>query len=255
MTGFGKTFVFLQFMLSICLLGLGVGVYSNHIDWEAEIKGHAKRISDLAGERDRAEARWNEATARLPRNESELPFRKKLFDQKLALIEKGTLPPGAQAPAAFVTQLNYVKAQDHALPYLTNDPGFLDVLGGKPVQNRGADVQFYAKIQEDLEHYNARKPDQPVTGLIPLLQDRIAKLQVDYAKLTEEINGNQGINLNGLRKDRELQEIAKAKALEEQEFLKPMLANRYAETVLLLKRQNSLLARKAELDKVGVAAK
>ncbi len=253
MTGFGKTFVFLQFMLSICLLGLGVGVYSNHIDWEAEIKGHAKRISDLAGERDRAEARWNEATARLVRNESELPFRKKLFDQKLALIANG--PPDKTAPGPAVTELLYVKSPEHALPYFTNDPGILNVTGGKPVQNRGADVQFYAKIQEDLEHYNARKPDQPVTGLIPLEQDRIAKLQVDYAKLTEEINGNQGINLNGLRKDRELQEIAKAKALEEQEFLKPMLANRYAETVLLLKRQNSLLARKAELDKVGVAAK
>ena len=253
MTGFGKTFVFIQFMLSICLLGLGIGIYSNHIDWEGEIKATSKRISDLAAERDRAEARWNAATIRLAQAERERPFRKKLFDEKLALIEKGVVPMGAPAPAAFVTELNYVKSPDHALPYLTNDPGILNVLGGKPVQNRGVDVQYYTKIQEDLDRYNARRAD--FLGEIPKEQDLIAKLQAEYTALTKEINGDPGINLRGLRKERELQEIARANALKEQEFLKPMLANRYGETVLLLKRQNSLLARKAELEKVGVAAK
>ena len=51
-----------------------------------------------------------------------------------------------------------------------------------------------------------------------------------------------------------LQEEAKKNAVEQQEYLKPFLANRYSETVLLLQRQNSLLARKQELQKIGVAA-
>jgi hypothetical protein len=70
--------------------------------------------------------------------------------------------------------------------------------------------------------------------------------------LSLAILGDNGA-LRGLRRERELLEELKARTIAQEEYLKPFLANRYSETVLLLKRQNSLLGRKQELEKVGVA--
>jgi hypothetical protein len=49
-------------------------------------------------------------------------------------------------------------------------------------------------------------------------------------------------------------EASRKRAVEERESLKPALANRYSEAVLVLKLQGALLTRKQELEKVGVAA-
>src|SRR5205085_9024924 len=146
MTTLGKVFVFIQFVLAICLLGVGVGLYANHTDWEAKIKDEAKRINDLAAERDRAEARWNNATNRLQQVEGERPIRLQRYAEKLALMEKGPGPAGAQPPQAFGTELVYVKDPSRPLPFLPADAGTLDVAGGKPVQDRGSNLDYYAKI-------------------------------------------------------------------------------------------------------------
>jgi hypothetical protein len=237
MTTFGKIFVFIQFGVAMALLGVAIGVYANHINWEATIKEENVKIKDFAAQRDRAELRYNLATKRLGFDEGVRPQHQALYNQKLALARTGE---GANGPA--VTDVEY-----------NPQNGALNVAGTKPIQFRGQDAVAYAPLQTELEKYNGQKDNPVMLGLIPTEQQNIKKLLDTYAKLTLDINGDGGM-VRGLRLERALQEDAKAKAIAETEFLKPMLANRYAETVLLLKRQNSLTARKTELDKAGVAA-
>jgi len=212
-------------------------VYANHINWEASIKDEATKIKDFSAQRDRAEYRYGQAYKRLGNDEGYRPQHQALYDQKLALTRTGE---GANGAA--VTEVEY-----------NPQSGALNVVGSKPVQFRGESVAAYAPLQAELEKYNQQKDNPVMLGLIPTEQKNIKGLLDKYTALTLEINGDGGM-VRGLRRERELQDEAKAKAIAETEFLKPMLANRYAETVLLLKRQNSLTARKAELDKAGVAA-
>ena len=118
MTGLGKIFVFLQFVVAVGLLALGFGLYSNHVDWEAKIKKENERIKELSVDRDRADARWLAATNRLLFDEDFRPKAQKRFEDKLALLDKG--PAAGAQPQAFVTELDYDKAT-----------GYLNVTSGK----------------------------------------------------------------------------------------------------------------------------
>jgi hypothetical protein len=83
-------------------------------------------------------------------------------------------------------------------------------------------------------------------------QTKIKQFQDQLTALTLDVQGVPGNVLRpGLIKLRELQEDAKLRAMDEQEFLKPFLANRYGEAVLLIKRQQALLQRKQELEKLA----
>lgn len=241
MTSIGKLFVFFQFIVSMALFAIGFGVYSHHIDWSARIKEDAKRISDLGADRDRAETKWALRWQTLNGVEAVRPQHQALYNQKLVMAQTGKLPAGvAAAPASLVTEIEY------------DQRGYLNVLGTKPIQYRGTDVQYYDKIQEDLARYRLRemRDGRLVLGLIPTEQEKIQAMLKEYAQLTERINGNDS-GLRGLRAERDLADNLKKSAIQEQENLKPSLANRYGETVLLLKRQNSLLTRKTELDRVA----
>jgi len=94
--------------------------------------------------------------------------------------------------------------------------------------------------------------DMAKVGPIPETQKNIEKLLQDYNKLTVDIDGGGGSR--GLVAEIKLQEAFAKSLVKEQEDLKPSLANRYAEAVLVLQRQNALLSRKQELQKIGVAS-
>jgi hypothetical protein len=255
MTTLGKLFVVSQFILSLVFAVIAGLFLAHRLPWNPPTSGggtqatlgmierHEKKIKDLAVGRDRADARWNAYHAGLVMLEAERPQRKALFDAKLALARtgKGATPP--------VTAVEYNPPN---IPYLAT--GRVKDVGAAPIQYRSRDVMAFDPLVAELRrmHRNEVVNNVPMLGPIPETQQNIDKLLKEYNELTVAIQGQGAVR--GLRREIALQEEAKKNAVEQQEYLKPFLANRYSETVLLLQRQNSLLSRKQELQKIGVAA-
>jgi hypothetical protein len=243
----GKIFVMVQFVLSMILLAvIAIGIYPHRnnpnmaIDhgtgkMQSTIQRYDEQLKDLAGARDRAEARWLEGYQALSFLEQLRPQRQQSYAEKLTIARTGKDSTG-KAVQPPVTALAF------------DQNGLAQLTGGKAIQNRGEDLKSYDEMVNILRDYHRSEP--PMLGLIPQRQAEIKNLIRDFDALSEEILGN-AMGLRGLRKERELQEELKAKTIAQQEYLKPFLANYYSETVLLLKRQNSLLNRKQELGKVA----
>ena len=253
MTTLGKLFVVSQFILSMAF-AIIAGLFLQHrLPWNPPTPGagaqaipgliedHEKKIKVLAAARDRAEARWNAYNTSLAAHEAERPIRQRLFDAKLAMLRTGLDPNKAQVQQA-VTAVEY-------------DPrGLLKLVGAAPVQFRAQDTLAFDPIVAELRRLNRNEQVNGVAmlGPIPKTQLDIETLLKDYDTLTIDVNGQGAVR--GLIKEIGLQEEFRKNAVIEQDSLKPELANRYSETVLLLQRQNALLARKQELQKIGVAA-
>src|SRR5262245_36450004 len=227
MTTFGKILVVSQFILSLAFAIIAGMFLAHRLPWNAPSPGggaqgvsglidkQEKKIKDLAVARDRATARWNAYNGVLLALEAERPGRKALFDAKLALMRTGkganNLPP--------VTAIEY------------DQQGRLKVAGAAPIQYRGANVMAFDPLVAEMRRLH--KSDNPALfGPIPDTQKRIDTLLQQYNALTNDINGQGPVR--GLRKEIALQEEAKRNAVAQQEYLKPFLANRYSETVLLL---------------------
>lgn len=252
MTTLGKLFVFIQFVLSMFLLAIvGIGIYPHRVNPKDEritpggdklpsvISQLDDQIKKLSEGRDRAETRWLVAWQDLRMKEAIRPARQNSYVAKLDQI--WTNPGRVQSPVRTVV-FNPMN-------------GLVDVNAGQPIQHRAEDVKSYREIGEALNnfHKNEMNMGQPVLGFIPQKQADIKATLAEYDRLTIAILGDPP-GTGGLRRQRELQEEAKKRAIAEQENLKPHLANRYSEALLALKRQNSLASRKQELEKIGVAA-
>jgi len=250
MTKLGKLFVFVQFILSIGLLTVAVVTFTFHARGRAknehyfqpQIKANKERIDVLAAARDRAEARYMQSTTQLAQLEGFRPAAQNWYAAKFALTKTGKNAQGQDVPDP-VRALEYQQADEKNIDTRTffYNPTFL---GPVFVEHRGKRAAAYDKIQESIRSRQ---------NVIAQQQQAIKEALDKYAELTKQLNGDDG-QLKGLYKERDLMELARKRAIEEQEALKPALANRYSEAVLVLKRQNALLQRKSELEKVGVAA-
>lgn len=247
MTKLGKLFVFAQFILSIGALTTAIVSFSFHMRGRAknenyfqpEIKKQTEQISRLAEARDRAEARWQDANNQIRVVEAFRPQAQAFYNAKLILALKGKAADGSDVP-------NPVQA----LVYQQSDPANLEtrtfvynLIGPTAIEHRGTKVPAYETIQQSLRSRQKVIQDQ---------QKEIATALQTYTRLTHQLQGEPGVK--GLYLERELMEASRKRAIAQQDLLKPSLANRYSEAVLVLKRQNSLLQRKQELEKVGVAA-
>jgi len=243
-TRVGKILVILQSAASLALLGtVAFGIYPNRNNVNTPVEGKSaiqrldERIKALADGRDRAETRWREAFAVLQTNEAMRPLRQQQYAYKLAVARTG-LDQSGQRVQDPVTAVEY------------DQNGNLKLAGPQALQNRGENLRSYIEMVGILDQFHRT---QPMLGLIPQKQQDIKDLISQYDQLTLAILGDGGAN-RGLRKERELQEDLKAKTIAQQEYTKPFLANYYSEAVLLLQRQNSLMNRRQELEKVGLAA-
>lgn len=252
MTTLGKVFVFVQFILSMLLVSIiGIGIYPHRVNPKNEqvtaagdklpstLQKLDSRITELGAARDRAEHRWSVAWQDLQTKEGRRPARQKSYADKLELTRNN---PGREASPV------------RAIVY---DPtyGMVNIKAGAPIQHRGEDTKSYREIGETLDNFHKNQPKGDggvVLGFIPKAQADIKAQLAEHDRLTIAILGDPP-GTGGLRRQRELQEEAKKRAVVEQENLKPALANRYSEALLALKRQISLASRKQELEKIGVA--
>lgn len=253
MTTLGKLFVVSQFILSLAFAVIAGMFLAHRLPWNPPSPGggaqavpslierHDKKIKELATARDRATARWNAYSLAVGQWEAERPIREAMFKAKLAMVRTGKDANNAPQP---VTVVEYDQAT-----------GRLKLVGAAPVQYRGKDVMAFDPLVAEMRrlHRNEVVGGVEMFGPVPETQKKIDTLLKEYDALTVLIDRQDRAN-PGLRLAIALQEEAKRNAVEQQEYLKPFLANRYSETVLLLQRQNSLLARKQELQKIGVAA-
>ena len=248
MTKLGKILVFVNFVLSLCFLGIAAGVASNHIDWPGTAKaGGAGEIkAGIASKTDEikkfqeacsaAYTRFNAALADLVKVEQERPAKRKWYADQLSILATGK--DAAQKPiqGATVSNLKYVNGQLQVDPK-TGLPALVEPIQGlKPIPEMMDDLKA---VQADVQK----------------VMTDVAKHIQEEERLTKEINGDPKAKTKGLR-DLLAEEVAVEKNLQgELEYLRPLRYNRQVEAALLLKRQLSLKARLDELKNLGVAAR
>jgi hypothetical protein len=250
MTKFGKLLVYFNIIASIGLMMLAISVYAGRLDWNSrsptggekivgKIEANKKRIDELAFARDRAEMRWFQAYSDLVTAEGQRPLRQIWFAKQLEIIRSGKLDGNAVNPP--VQQLEYAGGQ----------LSFERPSGRAPVVFRDAPLKDIASLTE----LKRLREKDTVTQ-----QAEIDRLIQEHKKLTADLNGLPQVGAQvdlrtvGLYKLRDFQVQAKQGYVQQQEDLKPLLANAYAEAQSLLRRQIALQSRKAELEKAGTAA-
>jgi hypothetical protein len=261
MTTLGKIFVVSQFILSVAFAVVAGMFLAHRLPWNPPTPGgagatavpglieqHEKKIKELVVAADRANARLALYSAGLAGNgqqiglERERQERQRLFDEKLTILRTGADSKKVAVPQP-VTVIGYDPAT-----------GRLKLTGTEPIQFRGKDLMAF---DPTIAEYRRLHRSEIVNGVamlgpIPETEKEIETLLKTYNGLTVDINGEGPTR--GLRKEIALQEEAGRNAVAERDHLKPFLANRYSETLLLLQRQNQLLSRKQELQKIGVAS-
>jgi hypothetical protein len=229
----GRLFVLLVFTFSLGFLALAVGVYANHLTFKGKTKDKPgivdalqERINQQAYARDRAKARYDAAYKDLANVELLRSERQKFYAAKLEMLQTGKDEKGniVQAPV-FVLK---PKADGFVEMKMIGDPA--DV-----VQFRGLPLEALAVYQQRLATLH--------TSIIQE-QDKIDGLQKKLADLTNEMQGP-----TGLIAQQAFQVEARTRTIVQQEFWKPMLANRFAEATMLLKREKELRQRLEQLDK------
>lgn len=243
MNFFGKLFVLVTFSLSLGFLALAIGVYANHVTYASKdpkaagiIDKTAVKIKELSYARDRSEDHYRKAFGELGQVERDRDRRQFFLKAKYNMLVTGMDEQNrpVQTPA---TELEYDK---------TSNLLVVKMVGATPIAYRGEPLMSLDAYQKALAVRAKDIADE---------QKKIADLQVQLTDLTTQMQGGQDIVANpGLIRLKELQVDARKRAEDEQEFLKPTLANRFAEAVLLLKREASLRQRLAQLSGKPAAA-
>jgi hypothetical protein len=238
----GKAFVFLVFVFSLGFLALAIGVYANHLTFVSKDKNLPgiidkleTRIKNQAVGRDRAKARYNAALNELVIVEQTRSQRQQFYAAKIEMLRSGKDDKG-----------NVVNT-----PVFDLKPGPDGLIPMKMVGDANDVIQVRGQPLQSLAYYHqqlaARQKD------VIDEQARIDTLQAQLAALTLEMQGGVNPATNqmvvGLIEQKAVQAEAKVRAINSQEFLKPSLANRFSEAVILLKREKELRRRLEQLDK------
>jgi hypothetical protein len=233
LTKFGKIFVFVNVIVALGLLAATAVLIKERLQWnsvpEKQAKGivdeYRDQIKNLAEARDRADAKWLIASQALLKNESQRPVNQAWYDDQMLIAKTGRDKKGQQVNppvVVFAQPLNFKRE------------------GQPPLQVRGQNAR-------ELDYYtqtiNARQKE------IFTQQDAVKNAQQQFEQLSRDLDREDLAN-RGVYMMQRAQRDAKERAIAEQEFIKPLLANRYSELVLALKREQILSRRKAELEKV-----
>jgi hypothetical protein len=239
----GKLFVFLVFVFSLGFLALAIGVYANHLTFKSKDKNQPgiidkleTRIQNQAFGRDRAKARYNAAYKELADVEMIRGQRQAFYAAKIEMLRSG----------------KDEKGQPVNTPVYVMQPGPDGFIPMKMVGDQNEIMQVRGQPLQALATYH-----QKLAGLqmeIVAEQANIDRLQNELAALTLQMQGGQdptmpGRIVVGLIEQKAVQADARVRAINSQEFLKPALANRFAEAVILLKREKALRQRLEQLDK------
>jgi hypothetical protein len=234
LTQFGKIFVFVNVVVALGLLAATAVLIKERLQWnsipEKQTKGivdeYRDQIKNLADARDRAEAKWLNANQTLIKNESQRPVNQGWYDDQIltARTGKNKLGQPVNPPVVvFAQPLNFNRQGQPAL------------------QVRGQNAR-------ELDYYTqtiiVRQRE------IFAQQQQVAAAQKEYEELSRKLD-REDLNDRGVYMMQRSERDAKARAIAEQDFIKPLLANRYSELVLALKREQILSQRKTELEKVS----
>jgi hypothetical protein len=228
----GKAFVFLVFVFSLGFLALAIGVYANHLTFKSKDKNQPgiidkleTKIANQAYGRDRAKARYDGAYKELANVELVRGERQQFYAAKIEMLRSGM----ANGKPVNTPVFDLKPGPDGLVPMkLVGDAGEVIQVRGQPLQSLAYYHQQLAARQKDVIDEQAN----------------IEKLQKDLAALNDQMEGQ-----TGLIAQKALQADAKVRAINSQEFLKPSLANRFSEAVMLLKREKALRQRLEQLDK------
>jgi hypothetical protein len=233
----GKILVYVTAVLSVCMCALGVGVYTNRIDW-----GHAGSPPAIAA--GKVVAGKNTANTWKTLAESAGPA---VYEARTG--QKGLLLAEARRPASqdwYDSQMAMLEGKDangNILQGPVSELGY-DAKGalvfgrdGRPLLKPTA-LEPRLRVLEDLKKMGDR---------IAVVLTSIAKLEQSYNTLTVEINGDKQSNRRGLRDFIEEVRAAQAKAANRTSTLQPLTINRRVEAHILKQRQQELNARIKEL--------
>ncbi|HLW67108.1 MAG TPA: hypothetical protein VKS79_17470 [Gemmataceae bacterium] len=233
LTTFGKIFVFLNVIVALGLLAATAVVIKERVQWnsipEKQLKGEVDKyrdqIKDLAEARDRAEAKWNTANTALFNNEKLRPANQDFYEEQMLIAKTGKDKKGQPVNppvVVFAQPLNFKRQ------------------GQPPLQVRGQPAR---ELKYYTETIIARQRE------IFKQQEAVAAAQQEYEALSRRLD-QEKLDDRGIYMMQRSERDAKERAIAEQDFIKPLLANRYSELVLALKREQILSQRKAELEKV-----
>jgi hypothetical protein len=233
MNRLGKNLVLLNTALSFMFVAWSVGLYTQQVPWENDIKNElAPEIKGLVEARDRADARWHTAYKKVTLLEKEIPDRSKYYVSQLKLANTGLdsagnkVEPPVSAPEV-VNGLVVMKTQGRAAYQIDGKPA-LSFAGYK------------SAIEKQLDETRDTK-------------QKINKVTADTTVLTTEVNGTKPATEaitrveKGLRGQLTDAITLKKNAQLEQEFLQSPLTNDKVELELLKRRQLALEARLKEL--------
>jgi hypothetical protein len=243
MTLFGKLLVLFTLVISLVMMGLGLAVYTNRIDWTdrqpkdgdpggelAQREAEAKR---LWNELRLAESGWRLRQAALARDEERRVQDRAWYQGQLTHLRSGA---NANSPAREVVFNNGVPVPDPRNPSLPQMRPAAD-RAGQPLMS--------------LAWYDSR--DEAIHKETLAAVDRFKKLVEQDTQLTNELVGDPIKRTKGLRQRINDERIKRADVVAEADFVRPLLINTVVESELILKRQKSLRARVSELEKDKVA--
>lgn len=233
MNRLGKSLILANSALSIMFVAWSVGLYSQQMPWENQIKTElAPQIRGLVDARDRAEARWTTAYKRVTQLETEIPQRQAYYAEQLQIAATGLDAAGKKVETPIV-----VPEVRDGLVVMKKEGRVGFMIDGKVSLSLAG---FKTAIEKQLEEIRDTK-------------QKINKVTADTTILTTEINGTKAsadaiTNAEkGLRGQLHDALQLKKNAQLEQEFLQSPLTNDKVELELLRRRLVALEARLKEL--------
>jgi hypothetical protein len=247
-TKLGKYLVFVNLVLALFFLSLGIGVTTNRVDWpgtmktgpagevKAGIVQKAEDIKNLTQAASQALTRWAPTLPELVKLEQDQPAKQNWYKDQLSILQTGKDASGKPYMGPIRT-LSYKNGQ------LQLDNNGFPVLEPMPA------VPFNLQPIQEMNRMLADNQE-----LVKKEMAKVAEYMKEEGRLTLEINGKPG-EIKGLR-DLLAEEVAVEKNIQEElEYLRPLRYNRQVEAALLLNRQLSLKKRLEELKNIGVASR
>jgi hypothetical protein len=248
MTLLGKILVCVTLAISLMMAAFGIGVYTQRINWtdkpreataeqpQGELARLQKEIYDPPtrggawGGLLLAEARQQEALARLRTVEAQRPLDQQWYAQQLAHMDKGADDKRPVQLLVFQEGRLLLDDKNPTRPALRD--------GTDRAKQPLRSLESYLKGID--EHYK----------LIAAEREKLDKRTEEAAKLTEQLIGVKGLRQRVEDEDDKRERVAR----EIEDFVKPSLINVQVESGLLLKRRDALRDRVEELKKAPVAS-
>lgn len=232
MNRLGKNLVLINAALSIMFVGWSVGLFSQQVPWESEIKNElAPQIKGLVEARDRGDARWHSAHNKVRELEKKIPDLRGYYAKEMKIANTGMDEAGKKVETAIVI----LEVQDSLVVRKDARNGYL--IDGKTALSYAG---YRSAIEKQLEETRDTK-------------QKINKVTGDTTILTTEVNGTKPASEaitrieKGLRGQLTDVLTLKKDAQLEQEFLQSPLTNDKVELELLKRRQVALESRLKEL--------